>query len=183
MSNRHLHFLSFWFVTCFSFWCQQLFDAEGLDAMGRIIRKSSEPTNVIDGWSQTVTISPFTFLSVEIPPTPLFRDSEGGLIIPQIPLFQVLQKFDGQTWTDQISTNTHTRKKYIIRKLPEFLILHLVRFTKNNFFNLEKNRSVVTFPVKNLSMKDYVFPIIEGDPSSASTSSTSSSSNRCVTDR
>jgi hypothetical protein len=33
-----------------------------------------------------------------------------------------------------------------------------VRFTKNNFLNLEKNRSVITFPVKNLSLKDYHFP-------------------------
>lgn len=112
-----------------------------------------------EGWSEITTTTPFTLLSLEIPPTPLFRDSEGGLIIPQIPLFQILKKFDGNTWTDQISVNTHTRKKYVIRKLPQYLILHLVRFTKNNFLNLEKNRSVITFPVKNLSLKDYHFPV------------------------
>ena len=144
--------------------------------MGREIRKKKSTNNMTDGWTEKITNSPFTFLSVEIPPTPLFRDSEGGLIIPQIPLFQVLQKFNGETWTDQISTSAHTRKKYIIRKLPEYLILHLVRFTKNNFFNLEKNRSVVTFPVKNLSMKDYVFPVIDG--AVGTTSSTASSSSR-----
>ena len=148
--------------------------------MGREIRKNKNSnsnsngntdTTTIDGWTTTTTTNPFTFLSVEIPPTPLFRDSEGGLIIPQIPLFQVLQKFDGQTWTDQIGVNSHTRKKYIIRKLPEYLILHLVRFTKNNFSNLEKNRSVITFPVKNLSMKDYVFPTQENENTASATSS------------
>ena len=148
--------------------------------MGRDIRENKNKNNEnekdsdIDGWSETITTTPFTFLSLDIPPTPLFRDSEGGLIIPQIPLFQVLQKFNGQTWTDQIGVNTHTRKKYVIRKLPQYLILHLVRFTKNNFFHLEKNRSVVTFPVKNLSLKDYQFPIENTTSNSTSASSSSS---------
>lgn len=133
-------------------------------------------SNKNNNWSTSTTTTPFTFLSLEIPPTPLFRDSEGGLIIPQIPLFKILQKFDGQTWVDKISVNSHIRKKYIIRKLPKFLILHLVRFTKNNFLNLEKNRSVVTFPVKNLSLKDFYFPLNENNSSTSSSSSSSSPS-------
>ena len=44
-------------------------------------------------------------------------------------------------------------QRYCLRALPPYLILHLVRFTKNNFLTSEKNRSVVTFPVKNLSLK------------------------------
>jgi U4/U6.U5 tri-snRNP-associated protein 2 len=110
-----------------------------------------------DKWTRTVTNVPFTYLSLDIPPTPLFRDSEGGLIIPQIPLFEVLKKFDGQTWTDHVSVTSHVRKRYRILKLPDFLMFHLVRFTKNNFLTLEKNRTVVTFPVKNLSLKDSFF--------------------------
>jgi len=31
------------------------------------------------------------------------------------------------------------------------------RFKKNNFF-FEKNRTIVTFPVKNLEMRDYISP-------------------------
>ena len=60
-------------------------------------------------------------------------------------------------------------------KLPSYLILHLVRFTKSNFLTQEKNRSVVTFPVKNLSLKDYYFPPAMDDTNGSSSSSASSS--------
>jgi len=39
------------------------------------------------------------FLSMELPPVPLFKDSMGTNLIPQIPLFNVLSKFDGVTAT------------------------------------------------------------------------------------
>jgi hypothetical protein len=117
-------------------------------------------------WVETVTEMPFTHLSLDIPPCPLFRDSHGGLVIPQMPLFEVLQKFDGETWTDTVNQSAHIRKQYKIKKLPRYLILHLVRFTKNNF-NLEKNPTIVTFPVKNLELRDYV-----SNPPAASSSVT-----------
>jgi hypothetical protein len=49
----------------------------------------------------------------------MFRDSEGGLIIPQIPLFEVLKKFDGQSWTDQVGSEGHVRKRYTIRQVSD----------------------------------------------------------------
>ncbi len=109
-----------------------------------------------DGWVKTVRDVPFTYLSLDIPPCPLFRDSQGGLIIPQLPLFQLLSKFDGQKWSDQFTKEAHHRKQYRIKRLPRYLILHLMRFTKNNF-SLEKNPTIVTFPVRNLEMKDYLY--------------------------
>lgn len=115
-----------------------------------------EATKTSDGWVKKINEVPFTFLSLDIPPCPLFRDAHGGLVIPQVPLFQLLQKFDGETWTDQITNEAHIRKQYRIKKLPRYLILHLVRFTKNNFY-LEKNPTIVTFPVRNLEMKDYLY--------------------------
>ena len=106
-------------------------------------------------WVRTVAQVPFTHLSVDLPPCPLFRDSEGGLIIPQIPLFQLLQKFDGETWTDSVTSEAHVRRQYRLLRLPRYLILHLVRFTRNNFY-LEKNPTIVTFPVKNLELRDFL---------------------------
>lgn len=50
-------------------------------------------------WVSSIKEVPFTFLSVDIPPCPLFRDSEGALIIPQIPLFEVFSH------TSAIATN------------------------------------------------------------------------------
>lgn len=55
---------------------------------------------------------------------------------------------DGQTWVDSIDSNSVggiMRKRYCLTRLPRYLILHLVRFTKNNFY-VEKNPSIVTFP-------------------------------------
>lgn len=111
---------------------------------------------VEDGWVKTVTEVPFTYLSLDIPPCPLFRDSHGGYIIPQVPLFQLLNKFDGETWVDHVTKEAHHRKRYRIKQLPRYLILHLARFTKNNF-SLEKNPTIVTFPVRNLELKDYLY--------------------------
>jgi U4/U6.U5 tri-snRNP-associated protein 2 len=79
-------------------------------------------------WTSTTTRTPFLFLSLEIPPCPLFRDSQGGAIIPQIPIFEILKKYDGETLTDHISAATgHVRKKYKVIRLPKYLILHLDR--------------------------------------------------------
>jgi U4/U6.U5 tri-snRNP-associated protein 2 len=119
-----------------------------------------EGVRIQESWEETVTTSPFLYLTLDIPPTPLFKDSEGGLIIPQIPLFEVLKKIDGDTWTDSVtnaasSTSGLVRKKYDILQLPQYLILHLNRFTKNNFY-LEKNPTIVTFPVKNLELRNYL---------------------------
>lgn len=43
------------------------------------------------------TTSPFLFLSVDLPPPPLFQDSVEKNIIPQVSLASVLAKYDGRT--------------------------------------------------------------------------------------
>lgn len=45
---------------------------------------------------QTVS-SPFLFLALDLPITPLFTDMNEKKIIPQVPLSQILAKFDGKT--------------------------------------------------------------------------------------
>jgi len=95
---------------------------------------------------------PFLFLSVDIPPRPLFKEEQDKNIIPQVPLFTLLNKYNG---VDEQPFVTGERKKYTITKLPRYLILQVKRFTKNNWY-IEKNPTIVNFPISNLDLKDYV---------------------------
>lgn len=45
------------------------------------------------------------------------------------------------------------RMKCTLWKLPKYLVLAVKRFSKNNFF-IEKNPTIVTFPVKNLDLRE-----------------------------
>ena len=74
-------------------------------------------------------------------------------IIPQVPLFNILKKFDGETVTTTV--RPPARMRYRVTRLPRYLMVHMSRFTKNNFFR-EKNPTLVIFPVKNLELKDYI---------------------------
>lgn len=106
-------------------------------------------------WDAKKAEVPFLHLTLDIPATPLFKDSQGGNIIPQVPLFNVLDKYNGERWTDVVKGGILTRKRYVLRRLPRYLIFHLGRFTKNNFY-VEKNPTIVNFPVKNLELKDWL---------------------------
>lgn len=75
----------------------------------------------------------------------------------QVPIFDLLHKFNGQQTTDDIKAG---RRRFRITKLPEFLVLHIKRFTKNRFY-LEKNPTIVNFPVKNLELAD-IIPVPTG---------------------
>jgi len=55
------------------------------------------------------------------------------------------------TYITQILPNG-VRKTYTVTRLPRYLIIHFKRFVKNNFF-VEKNNTLVNFPLKNLDMK------------------------------
>ncbi|KAF5804071.1 putative ubiquitinyl hydrolase 1 [Helianthus annuus] len=80
---------------------------------------------------------PFLMLGVDLPPPPLFKDVMEKNIIPQVPLFNILKKFDGESVTEVVRPRV-ARMRYRVTRLPQYLILHMRRFTKNNFF-VEKN--------------------------------------------
>ncbi|KAF9360027.1 hypothetical protein BGX34_008003 [Mortierella sp. NVP85] len=105
-----------------------------------------DPSNVV-----TSTKSPFLFLALELPPPPLFHDELEKNIIPQVPLATVLSKYDGKTVQESVAD----LKRFQITRLPNYIILHIKRFSKNNFVE-EKNPTIVTFPIKNLSMAEFV---------------------------
>nr|CCA15538.1 U4/U6.U5 trisnRNPassociated protein putative [Albugo laibachii Nc14] len=105
--------------------------------------------------TQTIK-TPFLFLSLDLPTSPLFKDSQGGNVIPQVPLYTVLEKYNGSKTTFVLQDLQRHKKTYQIRLHPRYLILHVKRFTRNNFF-VEKNSTIVNFPVKNLEIREYLF--------------------------
>jgi U4/U6.U5 tri-snRNP-associated protein 2 len=111
--------------------------------------EQSEPQFVIE---EKTSDTSFLQLTLEIPEKPLFKDDEGGLVIPQEPLVNVLRKFDGMTFSDALNGSM---RRYKLQKLPPYLILHLLRFTSNRYTR-EKNHTIVTFPVKNFDLSTYV---------------------------
>jgi U4/U6.U5 tri-snRNP-associated protein 2 len=66
----------------------------------------------------------------------------------------LLSKFEGKNFTDEPGLNT--KKRYRIIKLPRYLIVHVKRFFKNEFF-MEKNPTIVNFPIKNLDLTELVW--------------------------
>jgi U4/U6.U5 tri-snRNP-associated protein 2 len=100
----------------------------------------------------TTTVSPFVMLSIDVPPAPLFKDAAKGSVIPQVPIYNCLAKFDGTTET--YSAEGTVSRTYKIAELPQFLIIHLRRLTKNDFF-VEKNPTIVTFPCDGLDLAEH----------------------------
>ncbi|CDJ58164.1 ubiquitin carboxyl-terminal hydrolase, putative [Eimeria maxima] len=105
---------------------------------------------VTDAQSGESKHTPFLYLTLDLPAAPIFKDSLDRNMIPTVPIFDLLQKFDGET--DSGPTPLQ-RKKCTLWKLPRYLVLAVKRFSKNNFF-IEKNPTIVTFPVKNLDLRE-----------------------------
>lgn len=134
----------------------------------REILKSLADEIIIDE-EESVTETQFLQLTLDIPEKPLFKDDDGGLVIPQEPLVNVLRKFDGVSFSDVLAMHQQTtesntdgtiiskKRRYKLKTLPNYLILHLSRFKRNGFF-VEKNPTIVMFPVKNFDLSSYVFP-------------------------
>ena len=91
--------------------------------------------------TQTV---PFKMLALDLPPPPLFQDAMEKNIIPQVSIVELLKKYDGVSTTATPRGGLRTHR---LTQLPEYLIVHYKRFTKNAFFR-EKNNTIVTFPTK-----------------------------------
>ena len=65
-----------------------------------------------------------------------------------------MRKFDGKSYLEE--PVTCIKKRYKIIRLPKYLIIHLKRFTKNDYF-IEKNPTIVNFPIRNLDLSEYVW--------------------------
>jgi U4/U6.U5 tri-snRNP-associated protein 2 len=122
----------------------------GVDAMETDEKTSTAAPTV------AVEYRPFRYLSLALPAAPLFQDGTDKAIIPQVPLFDLLKRFDGQTIERDIDPETKRERKrtYSITKLPPYLIVHYQRFAQNTFF-AEKNPTLVSFPLESLEMRPY----------------------------
>lgn len=100
-------------------------------------------------------ITPFLILTLDLPPTPLFQSSNRESIIPQVPLTQLLNKYNGITASEKLSYRVRHR---LLHPLPPYLLFHVKRFSKNRFVS-ERNPTIVTFPSpRSLDMSPYVEP-------------------------
>ncbi|KAF7274773.1 hypothetical protein GWI33_012559 [Rhynchophorus ferrugineus] len=106
-------------------------------------------------YQEVVTESPFLYLTCDLPPPPLFIDEFKENIIPQVNLYQLLAKFNGQTEKEYKTYKENFMKRFEISRLPPYLILYIKRFTKNTFF-VEKNPTIVNFPVKNVDFGEFL---------------------------
>jgi U4/U6.U5 tri-snRNP-associated protein 2 len=110
--------------------------------------------DVLTAASVKRAVIPFRMLALDLPPPPLFQDAMEKNIIPQVPIADLLRKYDGATPTPTPRGGTRTFK---ITRLPKYLVVHYKRFTKNAFFR-EKNPTIVTFPIggRPLRLADHV---------------------------
>lgn len=110
-----------------------------------------------DEYKPTQAKQPYFFLTLDVPPPPLFTDPMEFNIIPQVSLAELLCKFNGVHEKEYKTYKDFHLKRFIIIKLPKYLILHVKRFSHNFFFK-EKNPTLVNFSIKGLDMRDYVHP-------------------------
>lgn len=95
----------------------------------------------------------FLYLTCDLPAPPLFIDEFRENIIPQVSLYQLLAKFNGVAEKEYKTYKDSSLKRFEITQLPAFIILYIKRFTKNTFF-LEKNPTIVNFPIRNVDFGD-----------------------------
>jgi U4/U6.U5 tri-snRNP-associated protein 2 len=99
-------------------------------------------------------VSRFLMLTLDLPAAPLFQDELERNIIPQIPLTNILSKYDGLKAQEHLNQ----RKRYrLLHPLPPYLLFHIKRFSSNKFVS-ERNPTIVTFDARNLDMAPYVEP-------------------------
>lgn len=115
--------------------------------------EQKEALLLMDEYQEKVAESPFLYLTCDLPPPPLFKDEFRENIIPQVNLYTLLQKFNAQTEKEYKTYKENFMKRFEITELPPYLILYIKRFTKNTFF-VEKNPTIVNFPVKNVDFGD-----------------------------
>lgn len=128
--------------------------------------KGEEKGMEIEGEGEaTVSRRPFLYLSLSLPPVPLFKSlssdpssssSSSSSYLPLLPLSSLLSKFNGTTV--DLNYSTLTARSYRLLHLPSYLLIHYQRFTRSSFGGgMEKNNTLIQFPLEQLDMKEYYY--------------------------
>jgi len=115
---------------------------------------SSDTSSTLRNPDGTVTskTTPFFHLQLDLPVVTLLKDEKSKTASLQVPIFTLLTKFDGRTKQFVAATKEH--RTYKIQALPQYLMFFVKRFTQNMYL-IEKNHTIVNFPVDELDMADY----------------------------
>nr|CAH8872406.1 unnamed protein product [Trichobilharzia regenti] len=105
----------------------------------------------------TISDTNFFYLTCDLPPPPLYLDEFKENIIPQVSLATLLAKFNGITEKEYKTHRDSTMRRFELRRLPLYLVLYMKRFVRN-IFTLEKNPTIVNFPIKSIDFGDLLAP-------------------------
>jgi U4/U6.U5 tri-snRNP-associated protein 2 len=140
------------------------------------LQGSLEITTIRDGRdgeeAEVVTkkLTNFWFLTLDLPPKPLFKDTSERTLVAQVPLMALLSKYDGVSRHHVVKTGE--RRSYRLTQLPPFLVMTIKRVTRTNFA-VEKNPAVVLCPVAGLDLSD-LCPALQGADATKTTYSLAS---------
>jgi len=70
-------------------------------------------------------------------------------LLVQVNLYTLLSKFDGVQEKEYKTYKDNFLKRFKVTSLPPYIILYIRRFTKNTFF-VEKNPTIVNFPISSV---------------------------------
>ncbi|XP_049848908.1 U4/U6.U5 tri-snRNP-associated protein 2-like [Schistocerca gregaria] len=131
------------------------------------VSTSGQSSSTIDNSQSAITpiicqTIPFFFLQLDLPAISLYKDEKSINVTPQIPIYNLLCKYDGRT-THFVPWLLETRT-YTITKLPKYLVFYIKRFSTNQFLT-EKNKTIVNFPVQDLEMAGFIAPEAASDGS------------------
>ncbi|CAH1794320.1 unnamed protein product [Owenia fusiformis] len=117
--------------------------------------KESERKKLLttEEYQERVEETQFLYLTCDLPPPPLYPDELRENIIPQVPLYTVLAKFNGVTEKEYKTHKGSHMKRFELTRLPPYIIMYVKRFHKNTFI-VEKNPTIVNFPIKNIDFGD-----------------------------
>ncbi|KAG5281228.1 hypothetical protein AALO_G00068840 [Alosa alosa] len=117
--------------------------------------EEKEALLLTEDYQEVMSEAPFLYLTLDLPTAPLYKDEKEQLIIPQVPLFNILTKFNGNTEKEYKTYKENFLKRFQLLRLPPYLIFYIKRFTKNNFF-VEKNPTIVNFPITSVDLREYL---------------------------